>query len=268
MILRIEPLLAAGEACHFATVTGDRLSTRQHGHDFCEVFWCIEGRGVETRPEASEPLNIGGYGLVTPETVHGFRSDGGLTFRNLALPVEAWRDLRHRYGHTLHDLFATGEVRDVLQSEQLRHVEQAAEPLRQGRRDRVAMDRLLLVWEQVVTERSKQRLPDWLAEALTLQEELRGGVASWVQRCGYSHEHVTRTCREHLGQSPTQLVNGARLDLACRLLERTDRDVTDICYASGFSNLGHFHKTFRNRHKTTPLRYRRRQRSVLPDETR
>ena len=47
-----------------------------------------------------------------------------------------------------------------------------------------------------------------------------------------------------------------RLRQACRLLANTDMSVTDVCYASGFDSFSNFMRTFKSRHKVTPLKFR------------
>ena len=203
-IIRLRPLLGDGAACHFATIAGDVLTRYHHGHDFCEIFWTVDGNGRELDGEQATPMSAGSFGLVRPGDVHAFDDDGGLLFRNLAFPAAAWAALVRRYGGAICDLFAAEprRRRGVLQPDQIRLIEHVARPLLRGRRDKAVLDRLLLMWEQVLTERPALDPPAWLAQALLHQDELREGVAAWVARCGYSHEHVTRCCRYYLGTTP------------------------------------------------------------------
>ncbi len=126
------------------------------------------------------------------------------------------------------------------------------------------IDRVLCETERAVRDADREAsLPGWLAEAMT-SDILRDGVAGFVAAAGRSPEHVSRACRLHLGKTPTEVVTAARLDHAARLLERGDDGVTQIAFASGFKNTGHFHTCFRDRFGTTPRQYRLRQRAIAP----
>jgi transcriptional regulator GlxA family with amidase domain len=48
-----------------------------------------------------------------------------------------------------------------------------------------------------------------------------------------------------------------RLRTAASLLRETSMSILDVCLASGFQDLSHFHRFFRKRFGATPLRYRR-----------
>jgi AraC-like DNA-binding protein len=60
------------------------------------------------------------------------------------------------------------------------------------------------------------------------------------------------------GQNFSDLVRKLRLAHARRLLERSDKSVSDICYEVGFTNLSNFNRQFRNDAGETPRDYRQR----------
>ncbi|MFJ5956400.1 AraC family transcriptional regulator [Paenarthrobacter sp. NPDC092416] len=60
------------------------------------------------------------------------------------------------------------------------------------------------------------------------------------------------------GQNFSDLVRKLRLAHARRLLERSDKAVSDICYEVGFTNLSNFNRHFLNDTGETPRNYRRR----------
>ncbi|WP_285245254.1 AraC family transcriptional regulator [Pseudarthrobacter sp. fls2-241-R2A-127] len=60
------------------------------------------------------------------------------------------------------------------------------------------------------------------------------------------------------GQNFSDLVRKLRLAHARRLLERSDKPVSEICYEVGFSNLSNFNRHFLNDAGETPRNYRQR----------
>ena len=67
----------------------------------------------------------------------------------------------------------------------------------------------------------------------------------------------TRFFRKCTGKTFVEYLTELRIGAACRLLVETDRTVTQICYASGFSNLSNFNRRFRDLKGVTPRDFRR-----------
>lgn len=60
--------------------------------------------------------------------------------------------------------------------------------------------------------------------------------------------------------SPLKWVRNRRLDKAKELLAETALSVTDICFSTGFENIAHFSKVFKERFGLPPSEFRRQQR--------
>ena len=73
-----------------------------------------------------------------------------------------------------------------------------------------------------------------------------------------SEAHFIRTFRATFGETPHRYLQRRRVERAMSLLLQTGRDVTDICYAVGFSSLGTFSRTFRQIVGESPTEFRTR----------
>ncbi|MGY1682000.1 helix-turn-helix domain-containing protein [Geodermatophilus sp. SYSU D01176] len=73
-----------------------------------------------------------------------------------------------------------------------------------------------------------------------------------------SEAHFIRTFRTTFGETPHRYLQRRRVERAMFLLRSTDRSVTDICMAVGFSSLGTFSRVFRDVVGEPPSAYRRR----------
>lgn len=71
-----------------------------------------------------------------------------------------------------------------------------------------------------------------------------------------SPTHFLRTFKQAFHQTPHQYLTEKRLSEARRLLSETDRSVTDICLAVGFSSLSSFSWMFRKHVGQSPEEYR------------
>lgn len=72
-----------------------------------------------------------------------------------------------------------------------------------------------------------------------------------------SRHHFVREFRRAFDQTPHQYMTQVRLERARELLMTTDRSVTEICMAVGFSSLGSFSTLFTRHVGHSPARYRR-----------
>ena len=73
-----------------------------------------------------------------------------------------------------------------------------------------------------------------------------------------SEAHFIRTFRATFGETPHRYLQRRRVERAMFLLRTTDRSVTDVCMAVGFSSLGTFSRVFREVVGEPPSGYRRR----------
>ncbi|SDZ01237.1 AraC-type DNA-binding protein [Geodermatophilus africanus] len=73
-----------------------------------------------------------------------------------------------------------------------------------------------------------------------------------------SEAHFIRTFRATFGETPHRYLQRRRVERAMFLLRTTDRSVTDVCMAVGFSSLGTFSRVFREVVGEPPSVYRRR----------
>ena len=72
-----------------------------------------------------------------------------------------------------------------------------------------------------------------------------------------SEAHFIRTFRATFGETPHRYLQRRRVERAMFLLRTTERSVTDICLAVGFTSLGTFSRTFRDIVGESPSAYRR-----------
>ena len=82
---------------------------------------------------------------------------------------------------------------------------------------------------------------------------------SIARRFNYHPNYLNRLIRVHTGKSLHRYLLDYRIAHAVDLLQITDMSITDICYASGFRDLAHFSKYFKQKTGKSPLKYRNSQ---------
>jgi AraC-like DNA-binding protein len=98
-----------------------------------------------------------------------------------------------------------------------------------------------------------QALLQWIGqnyhqESILVEEAARGS--------GLPARRIPQLLKEHCGKSFPAYVASLRIVQACRLLRETDRQVSEIALAVGFSNPGHFHRVFKAETGDSPSSWR------------
>lgn len=72
-----------------------------------------------------------------------------------------------------------------------------------------------------------------------------------------------RYFKNKTGKTLFSFLKEVRIGYACKLLNVTNKTVTEICYESGYNTLAHFNTQFKEVKGTTPGQYRKRSKKVL-----
>ena len=81
-------------------------------------------------------------------------------------------------------------------------------------------------------------------------------IAALARVAHVSQAHFIRTFRDIFGETPHRYLQRRRVERAMALLCSTDRTITDVCLAVGFTSLGTFSRTFRAIVGMAPRDYR------------
>lgn len=94
----------------------------------------------------------------------------------------------------------------------------------------------------------------WIADHL--DEDL--SAPALAARMCLSERHFARVFKQETGTSTADYVAAARVEVARRLLESTDRPLEQVAAVAGFGSAETLHRAFRRQLATTPGAYRRR----------
>lgn len=265
-------LIRDGTAYHAAYVSrSDGGGWATHTHDFYEVFWIDSGRGLHRLPNRIQPLAPGLLCFIRPSDVHGFQavaSSEPFALINVAFSAPAWKELRDRYslGGPFFDETSAEAPFLRLEGESSRAAGRLFQEVVRAPRQALTRDAFLLALAVRFTPQPVEpgwlEAPAWLRRGLQdfIREtsSLEDGPARLAQRCGCSSAHLARTMTATLAVTPSAWIQQQRLGRAARLLESTGFSIAEVAQESGFGNLSHFHRRFREAFHETPLQYRRR----------
>lgn len=254
--------------CHLVrTVLPYKSSAERHDHDFAEIFWVEEGAGFQLLGNTECPMTKGDLFIVRKSDTHAPCAAPGTRcmILNIAFRAEVMTELTARYFPDRRD-FISGRLpqpRFSLSTQTLRRFSLLADQLSYNRTSRFALDHLLLCVFHELLARHQPDLPgdtpEWLRNAcdrIRTPELLARGTAGFVQLAGRCKEHVSRAAKKHLGRTPTEIVNEARMAYATHLLSLSEAKIADISCQCGFDSLTHFYKLFHRRYGVSPKQYR------------
>lgn len=274
MLKRWRELVPDGKA-YLLSVALDhgRMPIVYHGHDFAEVFWVEEGRGIHHINGQRIQIQAGDMVFIRPSDKHGLLTinDGVFRLQNIAFPRSVTARLCKTYFPDDAGWFwRPGAFPRMisLDAEQREALREEFDWLREAPRDPLSLDNFLLNLFRLIggAQAPQDGRPDWLDAAMRAfnsPEHLAGGVQRFFRMAGRCPEHVARTMQRHCGTTPTAWVNTRRIEHASRLLESTMLPVTEVAAGCGFENLAYFHRLFRSLYGTTPRGYRTRQNAVM-----
>jgi len=108
--------------------------------------------------------------------------------------------------------------------------------------------------------------PAWKGSLATVERAMRlidegaldaAGVDALAERLGVGARHLARLFQKHVGATPTQAAQTARVQRAKRLIDSTDLSMTEIALAAGFGSLRRFNAVFAAVYKRPPSAIRR-----------
>jgi AraC family transcriptional regulator, dual regulator of chb operon len=270
-------LVQAGHAFHISrNLMNRREPVRLHDHDFAEILWIAHGHGLHRVNGHAFKMVAGDLVMILPPDRHSVAPIGTSTLNivNVVIPAGLVTRLRRDYLDANARWFSrVGAYPEILRlsSAELDLLGNEFDWLTHAPRDRQSIATFCLTLMRLIGRpRSPDHpdLPKWLADAMSAfiprdAVDDPPTLHRFFSLTGRTPEHVARVMRRYLGTTPSSWVNRERIQYAARLLEATDRSVLETALDSGFENLGHFHRLFKEAFGLTPKRYRDRHRRAL-----
>ncbi|MFD0672453.1 AraC family transcriptional regulator [Cohnella sp. GCM10027633] len=253
-----------------------------HRHDFLEISYVSEGRGVEIINGAEFRLEPGSFTFLLPHQYHEIRPDPDSTLTLLhcgmspnlfAGPSEdgqGMEGLLLAYPELPSNVLLNGEARTVADN-LFRSIQEELD------RDdpwkfvsiRCKLLELMISFDRArmasaatgseATNPSKRSSNFWnvirhiehhFKEELTLSELSR--------LYHYNDSYLSVLFKQHTGQHFTDYLQDVRLRHACALLTATDLKIGDIAPETGFHSLSTFNRVFQRKKGSSPTGYRRK----------
>lgn len=272
---QLKNFIRGDEAFHLARVTiHSRHDLSLHRHDFAEIFWVESGSGTHLVNGCKIMLEPGHLVMIRPDDQHTFTAArGGVTLMNLAFPLDTLHHLRSRYFSGVESFFWTRDIvpfQTLLAVSSIRRISQRAEEVLQNRKSSFYLDHLLLFIFRLLLDTDNlsadQKIPAWLNHAIrgySTPSLFKQGVRGFAGLAERNIDHVNRTVQRTMHKTLTDLVTELRMNFASKQLSITNTPIKTICNDCGFTNLGHFYKTFKQVYEQTPSAYRKSSQTIV-----
>ena len=265
---------------HTDSITGFKLRHvrseteyfRPHDHDYYEIFLVLKGTATHAVNGELRSVRPGNLIFIRSRDVHDYKdySKLGFEFLNLAFTKDIFSSVYDFLG-------CETEITMLLDSDTPPTVHLSEKDV-----ERLHMKLATLLSENgdspsLKRARVKRLISDifddyfirmhgytsdaplWLKNAyelMKLPQNFIAGSSRFFELCEKSREHASRLLSAFYQITPSEYVNGLRLEYAAGLLRNSNLSAEEICYQSGFKNLSHFYSCFRSKFGVTPNKYR------------
>lgn len=271
MIDTAQNIMAENSSIAVAQVSGvnDNMS-QSHFHDYFEMYFLDSGERYHLMDDKLFKIQTGDCIIFPPQTMHRSYGNPNVSFSRVVLyfrpEIITSEELLNRLLHSrsvyrpdsqgLHQL---RRLVYIMLKEQDSHYDchteymQALVNLIMVTILRMNQENTGIIRETRIT-RVIQYIHNHYAEDITLADLSRQFYVSEYYLCREFKKNTNRTIVEYIRR--TRIMN------AQRLFMETDKNVTEVARETGFSNLTHFNRVFRDILGVTPSNYRKQCREL------
>lgn len=253
--------------------------SQPHCHDFYEITLITSGCVQHHINGAVRLLPCNTMTFIRPQDVHFFKSagDGAFEYVNLAFTRATMEHLLQYLDHTsAMDGFknapmppaaclAPSDTFTIRQNMEKLSLFSSADKEKKKTYFRLLTADLFFKYFHYISEEKKLQ-PTWFAQLLQSLNEpdnFSQGTSCLERLSGKSQAYLSRLFKEKLQATPTDYINGLRLNYCANRLIHSDAPIMDISLDAGFNNLSHFYHLFKDKYHMSPNQYRKEKRVIL-----
>ncbi|MBT2757822.1 helix-turn-helix transcriptional regulator [Mesobacillus foraminis] len=257
----------------------ESFDTVIHSHDFWEIAYISEGRGVHLSGESTTKVSKGDLFMIPIGVSHVFRPNSigerePLIVYNCIIALEDLKNFLQSYpgGKELEDLLKikewkryhdkSGRFFDLFQRMHFEYLANLS-----GREAKIyngLMELLIFFYcEENRTYNESTKTENYIQEVLSIilsDYNLPLRVKDMASKMGIGERQFQRIFHMQTNMTFKDYLQGVRINNASRLLVNTHRKVIDIASSVGYQDLQYFNKLFKEKTGMSPSEYRRRMR--------
>ncbi|GHV94341.1 transcriptional regulator ChbR [Spirochaetia bacterium] len=244
-----------------------------HNHDYYEIFLVDQGSGEHRVNGCTQPISAGFLCFIRPRDTHYYEAmTENFRIINIIIPEALISALFDFLGgnykkeqflspilppSTLLDfLELTGLIRELEQLILYKKIMRASSDVAY----RITIFNIMTKYFPMNRlDRNSGQIPRWLrwlSLEMLKNENFKKGLPALYNLSGKSREHLARSCKKHLGKTPSQLVNDIRLEHSAKLLTTTNIPIIEISAECGFESLSYYYHRFKEHYHLSPREFR------------
>lgn len=228
-----------------------------HFHKNLELICVLQGNMECTVNSVPHTLGIGDFGLCLPYDIHSYRPRADTRYWVLVFSEDFVRHFAKTIQGKTADAFSfrcSPAVRQLLE-----------QTLLQGGQPSICMLKACLYGvcgeflQSVGLSESRGMRQNFLTVTDYISKNYADNITlnDIAQLLGYNYNYVSRYFHKVFSMSFHDLLNLYRLEAATRLLDETDKKITEIAFESGFQSVRSFNNCFRSHLGVSPSEYKR-----------
>ncbi len=237
---------------------------KPHYHEYYELYYLESGERYHMVNDTLYHLKAGNFVLFPPFVMHYSYGEKDMPFKRLDMYFSREAILFPQIGSALEkgaQVFESNEDRDTLTY--LRNIlrEQEMEKPHFQEQMVLLLNQLMI---HIIRDSLKTAAPesqDRISSIIRYLNENYTEPITLNQLAARFYINPSYLCREfkkHIGSTVIQYVNSLRILHAQRLLQETNRSVTEISKIVGFSNVTHFNRIYKSLTGMSPTRTRKK----------
>lgn len=263
--------------CRYYYVIGANDIFNPHCHEFYEIFITVSGTVTHRINGTTKKLPEGSLVFIRPDDCHGYIYDDPKSSETVYINLSFSAALLESLFTYLSGSFPSKQLLSapmpptvlLHKSEKDRLVALLGELNTLNLRSKddlnlriraVLAEIFVSCFSHTPSVRSS-RVPLWLSQLMREMERPENFTAGRDQMVAMSNrscEHLSRSLKKYCNITPSEYINGLRINYASNLLLNTNSPIIDICYTCGFQSLSNFYKAFDKIHRLSPSAFRKK----------
>lgn len=251
------------------TFEGDEV---YHKHDFIEIFYVTSGKGIHIINDNEEEIRTGTLFFILPGIYHGFNRIIGNEFshRDILIDFNLFQDVyrflsNENFNKKLipqgfKKLLLTDEELTVLNDLFTRYSKtmEFHENIILGKAAIGFIIGIMVKSQGTDKEHVFPEIIEQLLYKLSYNAFTQDPIQITLKEFHYNHSYLSRIFKQYTRKSMTDYINGIRIQRAETLLKYTDVPIKNIVSALGINSDSYFLKIFKEKHKISPIKYRKK----------
>lgn len=256
-------------------------STAPHQHEFFELVYVLSGRTLHSFGDSNKILRAGDFFLIDLGTVHSYtaiQTEEPFAiincmfvpkFLNRALTYAKQFDdiLKDYLTQFTHEKFPTPPTRNIyhdpdgkvqfLMKQMLAEYNTGKKEYMELIRSYLSAAIIYLVRNESTDNSQAKNITLMIKDYVLKNYNQQLTLSEICRNVNFSLSNISVIFEKNVGMSFRNYLQKVRIEKACELLARTDKNIADIAYLIGYSDPAFFYRLFKKSLNMTPMDYRK-----------